>query len=169
MRKLTAKRKKFVDEYLKCLVATTAAIRAGYSKKTAKVTGAQLLTFPNVQEAIEKAQANRSKRTNITQDMVLKELANIAFGNLNRVSSWGADGVDLKESSDLSEDDAATVSEVAQTATPNGTNVKIKQHDKVKALQLLGQHLGMFANINLNADMTHEDWIKQLEDKGNDE
>ena len=85
MAKLTAKQKRFRDEYLIDLNATQAAIRAGYSSKTANEQGARLLANVSVQEAIAKATAERSKRTGISQDRVIQELARIAFVNPQNV------------------------------------------------------------------------------------
>jgi len=71
--KLTAKQQRFVEEYLIDLNATQAAIRAGYSPESAKEIGCENLTKPNIKAAIDKAMAERSRRTGITQDRVLRE------------------------------------------------------------------------------------------------
>ena len=78
---MTAKQERFVEEYLIDLNATQAAIRAGYSPKTANEQGARLLAKVSVQTAISKAQAERSRRTGINQDRVIRELAKVAFLN----------------------------------------------------------------------------------------
>ena len=78
---LTAKQQRFVDEYLIDLNATQAAIRAGYSAKTADVIGYENLRKPQIMEIIEQAMQKREKRTEITQDRVLEELADIAFND----------------------------------------------------------------------------------------
>ncbi|MDG6310861.1 terminase small subunit, partial [Glaesserella parasuis] len=72
--KLTDKQQRFVEEYLIDLNATQAAIRAGYSEKTARSIGQRLLTFVDIQEAIQEAQNKRAERVNVTQDDVLKGL-----------------------------------------------------------------------------------------------
>ena len=79
MAKLTEKQQRFVDEYLIDLNATQAAIRAGYSAKTADVQGSRMLGNVKVQQAIAEAMAKRSKRTGVNQDRVVLELAKIAF------------------------------------------------------------------------------------------
>lgn len=76
---LTAMRERFVDEYLVDLNATQAAIRAGYSPKTAYSMGQRLLKDVEVQAAIQEARARREKRTEITQDRVVREIADNAF------------------------------------------------------------------------------------------
>ena len=82
MAKLTAKQKRFVEEYLIDLNATQAAIRAGYKVDNARQTATENLAKPYIAEAIEKALAERSRRTGINQDRVVQELAKIAFVNI---------------------------------------------------------------------------------------
>ena len=83
MAKLTPKQRFFCDEYLIDLNATQAAIRAGYSPISARDIGCKNLTNPYIKAHIEKRMANRKERTEITQDMVLKELARIGFANID--------------------------------------------------------------------------------------
>ena len=144
--KLTDKQKMFVAEYLIDLNATQAAIRAGYSAKTAYRIGAELLQKTSVQEAIQKRQKDREARTGVTADRVLTELARVAFGDPRKVMSWGPDGVTLTSSRDLSDDEAALVAEASETTSANGGSIKMKMNDKMKALELLGKHLGMFTD-----------------------
>ena len=85
MAKLTEKQQRFVEEYLVDLNATQAAIRAGYSVKTADVQGSRMLRNVKVQSAIGEAMALRSRRTGINQDRVVLELAKIAFVNITDI------------------------------------------------------------------------------------
>lgn len=101
---LTDKQVRFCEEYLIDLNATQAAIRAGYSEKTAREQAAQNLSKLNIQEKIAELKAERSKRTEITQDSVIQELAAVARAEVKGVRAV----------------------------------------DKLKALELLGKHLGMF-------------------------
>ena len=105
---LTVKQERFVEEYLVDLNATQAAIRAGYSSKTAEQMGYQLLQKTSVQKALQEAIEERSKRTGITQEKVIEEIGKIAFA----------------EAHDYSDTD-------------------LKYSNKLKALELLGKHLGM--------------------------
>jgi phage terminase small subunit len=95
-------------------------------------------------DAIRAAQAKQSARTEITADRVVKELARIAFVDTRQVFTWGPNGVTLRDSSELTDDEAAVVSEVSETTTESGGTIKVKRFDKLKALELLGKHLGMF-------------------------
>lgn len=144
IRKLTPKQTAFVAEYLVDLNATQAAIRAGYSVKSAARIGVELLNKTQVREAIAANQAKRAQRVEITADRVVSELAKIAFADPRDLMEWGPDGVKLKDSADLTEEQAASVAEVSETTTKDGGSLKLKKHDKVKALELLGRHMGMF-------------------------
>jgi phage terminase small subunit len=108
---------RFVAEYLVDLNATQAAVRAGYSARTARTQAADLLTNPNIAAAIVEAQAARSRRTEVTADRVVLELARVAFGDPRRVMSWGPGGVRLRPSAELADEEAAIVVEVGETTT----------------------------------------------------
>lgn len=150
MSKLTAKQQCFIEEYLIDLNATQAAIRAGYSAKTAYSKG-QLMT-KTLSAQISEAQANRSKRTQITQDMVLNELAKIGFSNMLDYVSVTDDGDLLPDFSAVTRDQAAAISEVTVEEYTEGRGddaqnvkrTKFKLSDKRSALVDMGRHLGMF-------------------------
>ena len=141
---LNDRQRRFVAEYLADLNATQAAIRAGYSAATASEQASRLLANVKVAAAIAEAQAARSWRTEVTADRVVLELARVAFGDPRRVMSWGPGGVKLRPSAELSDEEAAIVAEASQTVTEAGGTVRLKAVDKLGALKLLGQHLGMF-------------------------
>lgn len=82
---LTHRQQRFVDEYLIDLNATQAAIRAGYSEKTAYSMGQRLLKNVEIQAAIQKAMQKRSQRVDITADRVLTELAKLAFFDIRKL------------------------------------------------------------------------------------
>lgn len=147
--KLTPKQKRFVDEYLVDLNATQAAIRAGYSERTARITAAENLTKPNIQKEIERQMKDREKRTEIAQDKVLKELAHIAYDDIrNYLKFWtdeeGKIQVELKSSDKI---DTRNISEIQ---LDNG-KLKFKLYPKDNALIQLGRHLGLF-NDKLSFD-----------------
>lgn len=137
---LTEKQRRFAAEYIVDLNATQAAIRAGYSEKTAAEQACRLLINVKVQEEIKKAMDDRSARTEITQDMVLRELAAIGF-------SKATDYVRIQDGIVLIQDtnDLADAQKSAIASIENGKyGVKIRLHDKIRALERLGDHLGMF-------------------------
>lgn len=140
---LTPKQQRFVDEYLVDLNASAAARRAGY-KGDPNTIGPRMLANVGIQAAIAERQKTLRERVEITQEMVIAELAKIAFGDQRKVMSWGPTGIKLRPSTELSADEAAAVAEVSETVTASGGTMKLKTHDKVGALKLLGEHLGMF-------------------------
>ena len=150
---MTERQKKFCEEYLIDLNATQAAIRAGYSPKSASVTGAKLLTNAKVRARIDTAMAEQSKRTGVTADRVVREIARIAFVN-------PTDVVNTDKATVLpgaSKDDTAAIAsvKVKTSTTDSGKSVEreIRFHDKNKALELLGRHLGMFNDkLNVTAE-----------------
>lgn len=144
--KLTDKQNVFVAEYLIDLNATKAAIRAGYSEKNAFKIGSDLLQKSTIQAALQQRMKDREARTAITADRVLKELARIAFGDPRKVMVWGPKGVTLNDSESLTPDEAAMVAEASETTSANGGSIKLKLNDRLKALELLGKHLGMFSD-----------------------
>ena len=97
-----------------------------------------------VKELAEKAAANNE----VTVDRVIGELAKIAFGNKRDLMRWGQGGIILMSSDDISDDAAAMVQSIEESTSLHGGSLKIKTHDKVKALELLGRHLGVFEKDN---------------------
>ena len=147
--KLTPKQKRFVDEYLVDLNATEAALRAGYSKRTAYSIGNENLKKPEVQKEIQERMKDRQERTEIAQDKVLKELAHIAYDDIrNYLKFWtdeeGKIQVELKSSDEI---DTRNISEIQ---VDNG-KFKFKLYPKDNALVQLGRHLGLF-NDKLSFD-----------------
>jgi len=157
---LTDQQQLFVDEYLIDINGTQAAIRAGYAPKNADVKASKLLRIAKVRAAVDKALAERSKRTGVNQDRVIQELAKIAFADMGTFVSWDKNGITLTKSDTLSRDDTAAVSEISEVEIDNGgftkKSTKIKLHSKESALEKLGKHLGMFkdeiniGDININ-------------------
>lgn len=147
---MTKKQKRFVEEYLIDLNATQAAIRAGYSSDTAGSIGAENLKKPEIKSKIDKAMAERSKRTGISQDRVLLELARIGFAKITDV----VDPDTAKIKTDASEDDLACIQSIKIKPNEFGTEREVRLYDKKSALVDLGKHLGMFKDkIDLNADL----------------
>lgn len=152
MSALTPRQAAFVREYLVDLNSTQAAIRAGYSARTAKQQGSRLMTNADVQSAIQAAQASREQRTEITADRVVAELARVAFGDVRRL--YRGDG-SLIGIPDLGDDAAALIGgfEVQRSGSAEDgfvTTSKVKVNDRLRALEMLGRHLGMFSdNVNL--------------------
>ena len=145
--KLTLKEQQFVKEYPLDFNASEAAIRAGYSKKSAGAIGHENLKKPKIQAALQKEIKERQRRTEITGDMVITELGKIAFSNITDFITFDENnGVHFKcASDDLPDNLAACISEVSEIETmTGGKNVKFKLHDKKGALESLGKYFGLF-------------------------
>ena len=143
---MTPKQAAFVDEYLIDLNATQAAIRAGYSAKTAGVVGHENLKKPEIAELLSSRMAAREGRTEITQDRVLLELSRLAFLDIRK--AFDASG-NLKEVCELDDDTAAAIAgiEISESVGESGAVTrlkKIKFSDKRASLDLAGRHLGMW-------------------------
>lgn len=171
MAKLTDKQQRFVDEYLIDLNATQAAIRAGYSAKTADQQGSRMLANVKIKQAVAEKQAQRSKRTGVNQDRVVLELAKVAFAKMTDiVDSNGR----IKE--DASPDDLACIESIKYKESDNeyGGSVEreVKIASKLKALELLGKHLGMWSdkfNVTVEKSEKLDDIIAQLGGEGLEE
>jgi phage terminase small subunit len=157
-RRLTQKQRRFVQEYLVDLNATQAAIRAGYSERTAHVQGPRLLGNVRVQVAIQEALKKREQRTEITQDRVLTELAKIGFADIRdyleyktekTVVAYGDDGepiIDYRQIIDVIDSKNVDTSVIQEVSISKDGTFKFKLYDKQKALNDIGRHLGMFVD-----------------------
>lgn len=150
---LTPKQKRFIDEYLIDLNATQAAIRAGYSNKTAYSIGQENLKKPEIQKVISQKQKEHSEKTGITIERVLKERARLAFFDPRKL--FNSDG-SPKSIHELDDDTAAVLAGIDVVNIGNdemgaGQVLKIKLSDKTSSLTALERHLGMY-----NDKMTHD-------------
>lgn len=149
---LTPKQRRFVEEYLIDLNATQAAIRAGYSAKTAAVIGAENLRKPNIASAIEARQSALAEKHGVTVERIVMELAKLGFSNMADYMRCMPGGDPYLDFSALTRDQAAALVEVTVEDYTEGRGedardvkrVKFKLADKRAALVDLGRHLGMF-------------------------
>lgn len=140
---LTAKQQKFADEYLIDLNATQAAIRAGYSPKSAMQQGSTLLSNPKVRAYIDERMAQHSARTGVNQERIIRELARIAF--LDPTQLVDMDSAEITD--DASADDRAAIASVKVKTMSGEVDMierEVKFADKLKALELLGKRYGMW-------------------------
>lgn len=155
---LTDRQKRFCDEYLIDLNATQAAIRAGYSEKTAEQMGYQLLQKTSVLGYLKKRLADREKRTEITQDMVIRELAAIGFAKATDYAEVDGPLVVIKPTAKLTPEQQKAVASIEQ----GNFGIKLKLYDKVRALELLGKHLGLFAAASGDNDTEDLSPLREL-------
>lgn len=122
------------------LNATQAAIRAGYSPKTAEVQGCRLLSNANIQESVQEAIKAREKRTEITQDRVLEELAKIAFSDATDVVNIVDGRMVVTDTKALKPAQRAAIAQIKE----GKFGLEVTRCDKLRALEMLGKHLGVF-------------------------
>ena len=172
MAKMTERQKRFCNEYLIDLNVTQAAIRAGYTPKYANKKAYELLDKLEIKEYLDKKMKDREQRTEITQDKVVNELAAIAFSNasdffkvVDKTVTVGGSivlddegnprtykDVEFVNTDKLSEANKKVISSIKQGS--NGLEIKL--NDKLKALELLGKHLGMFRDkIELSGNINN--------------
>lgn len=150
-RELSDREKVFVDEYLIDMDAKNAAIRAGYKVNTAN-TASEWIKMPNpkkpkLRAAIDKALALRSRRTGVTADRVIAELAKLAFADIGDIANLETGEI----LPDASKADTAAIASLKIKKTYNAMEREIRMVDRTKALELLGKHLGIFAdNVNIS-------------------
>lgn len=152
-RGLNSKQRLFAAEFCKDFNATQAAIRAGYSERSAYSIGHDLLKKPELAALIATTQEQLLKEAGVDAFRVLREVARVAFGDLRDVVRWDEEGnVFFTASDEISEDAAATLSEISHVLTiiPQKNaepierrQLKVKRYDKMTALKLLVEHLNL--------------------------
>jgi len=157
---LTERQYIFCIEYLTDYNATRAATKAGYSEKTADSQGSRMLKNVKVKAFIDKKTKERSDKLDITADRVLEEIANIAFFDIRKVFQ----GNSLIQVDDLDDKTARAIASVkSRVEKLDGENfaeiVEIKSNDKLKALDMLSKHIGLYEKDNEQASKTIE--VKQ--------
>jgi len=171
MSDLTPKQERFCQEYKIDLNGTQAAIRAGYSKKTANEQAAQLLAKLSIQNRIKELQQEIAERNKLKADDVIEELRKIGFMTIDELFT---DNGTLKEPWELSEKAKAAVSSIKVTRKSCkdkddedlDETVEVKLWDKGKALIALGNHLGIFdKKDNSNTSLPAVIGINNLNDK----
>jgi len=152
---LNARQSAFVEEYGKDHNATQACIRAGYSKKTARQAGSRLLTLSSIKSAIRARGGAALAKMEVTEDMVLQELAAIAFSNIEDYVEWDKDAGALvvKSSAEIPRALAAAIEsvdeQVMESQNKDGTRFytrtkrKVKLYPKLEALKLIAEYLGL--------------------------
>jgi phage terminase small subunit len=164
MSKLTPKQVKFCEEYLVDLNATQAAIRAGYSAKTANRIAGQNLIKLDIQAKIEELRLNQQQRTQIDADWVIDRLRKIADFDIRSVCTHdAARGWQFKPIQDW---DESAITTMTIAGTDNNGKPKFRAESKLAALESLAKYLGMFDNFNtaLTCLRKYGLQIKQAED-----
>lgn len=146
---LTPKQEAFVREYLIDLNATQAAIRAGYSADTARQTGSENLSKPDVADAIAAARAERSERTRIDADWVLRRLAEEADADIADIYGEGGELLPVRDWPLIWRKGLVGGIEAVEERDDRGNVVgvvrKVKLSDRIKRIELIGKHVDVSA------------------------
>jgi len=152
LKKLTPKQSLFCIEYMIDLNATQAAIRAGYSEKTAQMIGSENLSKPIIMQHLAHLLTKREQRAEKSADDVIKELECVGFSRLGDIIEWNQSGMAfLKDSDSVSDDAMAAIESVQVTEEQSGDDkndrmvlkTKVKLHSKMAALTQLAKHHGL--------------------------
>lgn len=151
-KKSEARQELFAREYVIDLNGSRAAIAAGYAESGAGVEACRLLKKPKVQKFIQDLQSKRASKLEVTQAKIAEEFARVGFANMLDYVSVTENGEGRIDLSTLSRDQAAAIIEISEDSTGGSGDgerkliirTKIKLADKLKALESLGRHLGMF-------------------------
>jgi len=148
-KKLSPKHKQFCKEYIIDLNATQAYIRTGYASKNPHKTASILLTKQDIQAEIQVQLEARAKRTHITADRVIQEIANIAL--IKESEFYNEDG-SVKYLSQLTPEQRASLTSYQFKTVKVGDDYEevpvFRVQDKMKALEMLGKHFGIFEKDN---------------------
>ena len=149
---LTPREKRFAEEYLLDLNVKQAALRAGYSGKSAVSTVyTQLRRKPELREAIDAGLEARAARTRVSADRVVQELSRIAFFDPRRLFAEDGSPLPIGE---LDADTAAAVSALDLRQQEDGVTLRLRVCDKLRALELLARHLGMDRAADVEGEST---------------
>lgn len=158
MSKLNSRQIKFCEQYILDLNGSQAAIRAGYSEKSARSISSELLDNPLVQKKIQELIEKRSKNTQITSEEVLREIYKSAMVDVTE--AFTPDGR-VKPFSGMTSELKRAIAGVKMN--DYGEITEIKFNPKLKALELLGKHLGLFTEkLEIKADESLEALLAEI-------
>lgn len=163
---LKPKQLAFIDEYLIDLNATQAAIRAGYSEETSGAIGNENLQKPKIKDVIKQRLIERQKRTEITQDRVINEIAKLAFFDSRKLFNSDGSPIPIQELDDSTA--GAIVGIDVMSINDNATIIKYKIADKNNSLDKLMKHMGCYApekkDITVDSATLLKEIAKELPD-----
>ena len=169
---LTAKNKRFCEEYIKDLNGGEAAIRAGYGSKESRTRASKLLVKPEVANYLDQLQAKLAKRNEITIDELIQDLAEMK--NIDVADLYDEDGLPI-DISRLPASFTRCIQEVIETKS----GLKIKFYSKLDAIEKLAKHLGFYEkdnnqskaemsiNITVDSQETKDELTKLINGKPN--
>lgn len=154
MSRLTPKQQAFCQQYLVDLNGKKAAVRAGYSARTAEFQASKLLSLVKVQQFLQQLQAEARKRTDITKDEILAELANILRAKITDYLNFDGKKIQFKDFADLPESQIKAVEGIRQTRH----GIELKLHGKAWTVEKICRILGFESpqTLDINLDRLDE-------------
>ncbi len=149
--KFTTQQVAFVDSYMVHFNATRAAKEAGFS--TPGKYGWQLLQLPHIIEEINARTQIFRKAKEALKERLIEELCCVAFSSLDDVGRFGPSGIDLKDHDEIPESTKRAIAEYTVNETDKAVNAKVRFHNKIQAIDLLGKHLGMFKDSDVSVNV----------------
>jgi len=146
---LTPKQERFVAEYLIDLNATQAAIRAGYSPRTAQEQGSRLLSNVMVASELSRRRSKTAQKLEITAEKVLEELALLAFydpADIALATDEEGREIEIKSPRDIAKLPKHICKAIVGWGWDRAGNFTLKFAPKQSTLNLLGQHFNLFAS-----------------------
>lgn len=170
---LTEQKKRFADRYFETLKGSQSAIDAGYSEATSRQIAHNLLQEPEVEEYLSHLRSDMASRHGVSKERLIAEYAKIAFFDIREIYDTDGGLINVKQLDDKS---AGAISSIKSTEEwgedsegnkiITGTNKEVKIFDKIRALQDLGKHLGLFEKDNDQKAKAAQVSIFQLPDNG---
>ncbi len=162
---LNLRQQRFVDEYLKSPIATQAAVRAGYSARTAEWIGPQLLKKPHVAAAIRSGQLVIAERAEVEAEEVVRQLARIAFSDVRRLFDQDGNLLPIEE---IDPATAMAISSYDVWVDPASgvRRARVRFWDKNSALEKLMKHLGLFERDNRQGTDPLSELIAHIAERG---
>lgn len=168
-KRLTNRQKKFIKYYNAEANATKAAIKAGYSKRTAYSSGQRLLKNVEVKNALQKKSDKLEAELDISKDRIIREWALLAFSNIVDVVKASGDSVTLKNLNELPEEIQRTV----QSVSEGKFGISVKLHDKKAGLEALSKIKQLWVDRSQNTTVTYDlsklppEYLKRIVDGEN--
>lgn len=164
---LTKKQEQFCNEYLVDLNGAQAAIRAGYSKKTAHIIASQNLSKLNIASVIDKKLEERAEKTKINAEWVLLELAKLYRANVFDYMKAGKDGKPYIDLTQVTREQMSVISEVFTETTQIDDKVfvgktKVKLVDKLKTLETIGKHVNIGAWKETQQQINNDNRVTEI-------
>lgn len=148
---MTEQRKRFADKYFETLNGAKSAIYAGYSEATARQQAHQLLQEPEIEEYLRILREEEAKKADISKEKWLSELKKIGFSDIREL--YSTDGA-IHNINQIDDETAGAISGVKSKEMFDGGGkkvgdiIEVKMHDKLRALDTIGKHLGFFEKDN---------------------